>query len=919
MRVRSVVPLLFSVLFLVLAALLLTWGSPPPPSFAAGATWTDLQGPRGGPAQALALNPNYPADQTVFAGGWHDWFHASWKGYGLFRSLDSGMTWGPPGIPADGSVLDVAFSPAWHTDGFAAAGLWQGVWLTHDRGETWQQVSGMDIGAPGAANALAISSPTAGAYTVLAGGPWGGLYRSPDGGITWGMLFDPGGVSRLLFDPLVPNMAWAATGTGLWRSTDSGLKWTQVTTATTVSDVAIGPNRRIYAIFANQAWYSANGGGSWQPIAGPTAPSLRTMGASADQMGLFMAADSYLYRYDVAANALLTVTTNLPRSTIEKIVLSPHFGEDKTLWVGDYNGVWISQDAGATFTRGEGFVPFPLDRVVAAAPPAENPQSDAFSGDIFAAGDEGVWRLHNGSWQPMNHGMLGQAATVNVDLALSPAYAQDHTLFTIHALANALGATLFRSQDGGVSWDQPLGGLEYMNQVLFSPDYAQDRRVYLVATKEIRQSADGGTTWARQPFWDGTHTARKLAASPTFAQDHTLIAVGDRVYRSTDAGASWAAVAGAPALAGDDGKGWTPTRLHWAQSGRLYLALASSEATPPYLRHDQLWASTDAGQTWTRITTAPDLPVYAMTTGPANCAAAGNGGEALYLSTFDDQEVVDPVIPPDLYASCDGGATWQNLGAIPNGAAFLAALPAAPGKLLAGNRGVWLLETAAAPTATPNPVRELLANRSFEYEGVWRIPDTPYDAAYSREQHFAGYWSMRTGIVDPAANVYSFSDFSQDVTLPVTGTVTLRLHRWAQSGVTQEAAAEADLPEVQTLEDFYRALDARAGDLQYALLIEQPGGTIRYLYRGLNNGQAWEEKTFDLSAYLGKKMRLQFGTYNDGSGPVAAQYFDVIELQAVAPDGPAATPTVMPTAMPTGGPTLTPRSWLPYLNTGKTR
>ena len=100
------------------------------------------------------------------------------------------------------------------------------------------------------------------------------------------------------------------------------------------------------------------------------------------------------------------------------------------------------------------------------------------------------------------------------------------------------------------------------------------------------------------------------------------------------------------------------------------------------------------------------------------------------------------------------------------------------------SQGVWQLEAGPAPTATPNPAQELLSNRSFEYTGVWRIPDTPYDAAYSQEQHYAGYWSMRTGITDPITNVRSYSDFSQDVTLPTTGTVTLRFHRWAQSAVS---------------------------------------------------------------------------------------------------------------------------------------
>ena len=108
-------------------------------------------------------------------------------------------------------------------------------------------------------------------------------------------------------------------------------------------------------------------------------------------------------------------------------------------------------------------------------------------------------------------------------------------------------------------------------------------------------------------------------------------------------------------------------------------------------------------------------------------------------------------------------------------------------------------------------------------------------------------------------------------------------------------------------------MDATAGDLQYALVIEQPGNKIHYLYARLDNQQAWEEETFDLKDYLGKTVRLQFGTYNDGIGATAVQYFDVLRLQTVSPTQPT------PTVMPTGIPTLKRQVWLPYVETDRTR
>ncbi|MFN8466900.1 MAG: sialidase family protein [Caldilineaceae bacterium] len=908
MRTRVVFPLLSSLFVLLFTALLLLWASPPVPGWADSPAWTDLSGPRAGPAQAVAVNPDYPSDQTILAGGGHDLFYASWKGYGIFRSLDGGATWGAPGGPTDGAVLDAAFSPRWHDDGIAIAGLWQGVWITHDRGATWQQLSGGEMSAPGFVGAVAIGSPAAGEYTLLAGGAWGGLYRSADQGATWSSLFDPGGVSRILFDPAAPAKAWAAAGQGLWHSTDGGLQWTRVTTTTTAYDVALGPQQRVFSIFDGRAWYTTDEGSTWHPVGNSDLQGLDKAAASADGLGLFMAAGAALYRYDVAANRLVTATTNLPIGDIKQIAVSPQFGTDQTIWIGAADGVWVSHDAGASFVRAPGFTTFALRSVRAAGSSGGSP------GDLFAAGEEGIWRLRGGTWQSLNAKMLGDAATVNSAIAVSPAYDQDHTLFTVNGLANAMGSSLYRSQDGGDTWSAPLASLEYINQIVLSPGYGQDRRVFLVAVQQIWESQDGGDTWAKEPYWDFTHQVRMMAASPALAQDHVLVAVGNGIYRSTDGGSSWQVVAGPPVLDPNNAQAWSPNSLVWAKSGHLYLAVSAAEAQAPYLRHSQIWTSSDKGQTWTQLPAAPNLPINALATGPS----AIGSGEALYAGTYDDNEYDDRVIVPDLYVSRNYGGSWSNLGAIPGGTAPLDAAANIPDRLYAGGQGVWHLETGLAPTATPNPARELLSNLSFEYTGVWRIPDTPYDAAYNQEQHYAGYWSMRSGITAPSTNVRSYSDFSQDVTLPATGTVTLRFQRWAQASVSVTGDIPGQFPgnlaaqaaDPATLDEFYAALAATAGDLQYGLVIEQPSGKIHYLYKGLDDQKSWKAETFDLTSYLGKSVRLQFGTYNDGSGPAAAQYFDAFSLQLVGPAQP--TPTVTPPA------TATPKSrtWLPYLKGG---
>ena len=56
-------------------------------------------------------------------------------------------------------------------------------------------------------------------------------------------------------------------------------------------------------------------------------------------------------------------------------------------------------------------------------------------------------------------------ATVNSNLAVSPHYDQDHTLFTTSGLANGIGAALLRSRDSGDTW-KTVTALEYINGIV---------------------------------------------------------------------------------------------------------------------------------------------------------------------------------------------------------------------------------------------------------------------------------------------------------------------------------------------------------------------------------------------------------------------------------------------------------------------
>lgn len=880
MRTRSLFPLVAGCAVLALSALLAAGLCAPasPPAWADSPTWTDLQGPLGGSAQALAVNPHYPTDPTVFAGGGREFSSATWLGLGIFGSHDGGLTWPDRSGPSNGALLDVAFSPGWQSDGFAAAALFQGVWSTSDRGATWQRRFNNDDSGPVYLQTVAVSLPANGMHTLLAASPNGGIYRSPDNGASWQHVATPGTVRRIRFSPTETGIALAA-GSGIWRSTDGGATWSQVVLTGLAKDVTFGGNgATAYATIDTQVWRSADAGQTWQPLTGP-AVDYDPLGLSADGEGLFTAAGRTLFQFDRGAGAFMTMTTNLPASAILRLQPSPAFATDHTLFAGTPDGVFVSNDGGATFARSAGFAPFRITDIDGASDPMAG-------GDLFLSGEYGVWKRLGGNWQPLNNGMVGGLAYGVVDLAVSPAYSQDGTLFAAENRLWGVGGFLFKSIDRGASWRQVYASAG-LGQVVVSPDFAADHTAFSLAYNRVQRSTDGGETWADLPYWsDYRHSARMLAISPSFAADHSLYAVGSEIYYSHDAGSTWQVAASTPPLNTNDPNPWWAEHLTVSPANKLYLVVGRYDPTPPYRRHSQLWTSTDRGVNWQQVASAPDLPIEGLAAGPH-----AGGGETIYLSVFDDDDGDDRPVAPDLLASSDGGQSWRNLGAIPHGPTAVIRPQSAPDQVYVGSVGAWLLAAATAPTATPDPCQELLLNRSFEYDGAWRIPQTAYPAGRLQDKHSQGYWSMRSGIVDPASNVRSFSDFSQDVLLPAGKTITLRFQRWPKSTGTADLAAAAQvLGASDDVNEFYHLLEASAGDLQYGMVITPPGGSIKYLYTGLADDQRWIDQTFDLTGYGGQTVRLQFGTYNDGAEPRAAQYFDNFSLQACGSGGPTPTP-----------------------------
>lgn len=200
----------------------------------------------------------------------------------------------------------------------------------------------------------------------------------------------------------------------------------------------------------------------------------------------------------------------------------------------------------------------------------------------------------------------------------------------------------------------------------------------------------------------------------------------------------------------------------------------------------------------------------------------------------------------------------------------------------------------------PNDCTDLISNGSFEDNTDWFIPITAYSAGYSTNQAYSGSRSMRTGITRSADNLYSYSDARQTITIPKNST-SADLTLWIYS--TSSDPTNAPLP-TQQIGSLISNINLKGSDLQYVLVLDKNLIWIDTLLWQRSNSQTWESFDFDLSAYAGQTISIQFGSYNDGLNGITSMFVDDVSLATCSSGGSTRTPTLTPTSTATG--TITP-------------
>jgi len=650
----------------------------------------------------------HPTDRST-------WYVAAGSG-GVWKTGNAGVTWTPVFDEQPSySIGEITLDPTnpevvWVGTGENVSGRhvgWgDGVYRSRDGGKTWQR---MGLAGSQHIGRILVHPKDGNVVLVAAEGPlWSaggerGVYRTEDGGATWKPVLqidENTGVTDLEFDPGNPEVVYAAAyqrrrhvagflsggpRSGLWKSSDNGRTWRQVTTGLPKGDMGrIGlavtpadPNLVYATIEASgdeKGFYrSRDKGESWEKrnsyISGGTGPHYyQEIEASPTDPELVYQMDVFLQVTRNGGVSFDTLETGHDKHSDNHALVIDR-GDGRHLIVGTDSGVYESFDEGKTWRH---FPNLPVSQFYKVALNNREPFYDILGG------------------------------------------AQD--LGTLHGPSRTLNRDGIRNQD----WYVPFGADGY--GVAFDP---RDPEILYLMSQEGNlfrkdRRSDEGLGIQPEPA-AGEPAERWNWDSPILVSPHNSERIyfgSQRLWRSDDRGSAWTAISGDLTLGRNRyeqkflGRTWSVDSLfdHGAMS--KYATLTAISESP--LRAGVLVVGTDdglvqvsdnGGQGWTRAAALPGLPAASFIN---DVEASLHDARTLYV-VADNHKSGD--FSPYVYESADLGRTWRSLsGDLPKGTivwaiqqdhvrADLLFLGTEFGIYVSTNRGVnWIKLSGGVPT-----------------------------------------------------------------------------------------------------------------------------------------------------------------------------------------------------------------------------
>ena len=503
-------------------------------------------GPDGGDARSLATVNGDPSH--LYLGAINSW---------IYESTDGGASWHRLAKldSADDLVVDHIFVDPVNPSLIYAA-VWKfdkpdgGLWISHDSGKTWKANPGLE-GQSIRAFTLAPSNPK-----ILVAGTLKGVFRSTDGGDSWQQISPEGSreiheVESVAVDPRNPDIVYAGTWHLPWKTSDGGKNWQNIKQGviddSDVFSIIIDPEHSniIYASACSGIYKSYNAGAVFKKIQGIPATARRTRVLRQDpvnQTTVYAGTTEGLYKTTDAGKTFRRMTG--PDVIVNDVFVDPK-NPDRVLLATDRSGVLTSDDGAVSFK--ESNHGFSARKVEALLIDPANPSrvyagvvNDKIYGGVFVSEDGGS------QWKQIAGGLDGR---------------------DVFALAEAADGTVLAGTNSGIfAWDPESSAWQPKNTIANTvakpvPQVMHGKHV-IVEKKE------------KAPLRElGTHVFGMDLSGDTW-----LASTAGGLYTSKDKGETWQ---GGPAVGAVD-----------------YLSVAAMGPMMVAARPAGVVLSNDAGQTW---------------------------------------------------------------------------------------------------------------------------------------------------------------------------------------------------------------------------------------------------------------------------------------------------------------------------------
>ena len=301
-------------------------------------------------------------------------------------------------------------------------------------------------------------------YSILVGTTGAGLFHSADSGENWHRIGSPfpgeSQIRALAVDPKNSNVVYAGADNGIYRSEDSGMNWAKLDSpmdGLKIWAIAINPSDP-NTIFAGTSppflFRTRDGGKSWEKLSAaiaqecaiglPRITALVVDPVDSDTVLAGVEIDG-VYRSRDGGDTWSQVQ-GITNPDIHGMAFS--LGEQKTVLVSTPREIFASKDDGETFQSlmTSSSLPMPYCRWVAVKP--DNPEVLFVANGDAAVGNTGTIRRSTDGGQSWEERPL--PVEPNSPVWNFATNAADPELI----LANSVYGELYRTQDGGDTWDK---------------------------------------------------------------------------------------------------------------------------------------------------------------------------------------------------------------------------------------------------------------------------------------------------------------------------------------------------------------------------------------------------------------------------------------------------------------------------------